>query len=455
MRGLPLSAGSLGHRLSWWLALQAMLGLGLVCWAVYLVTAMTLVERQDETLEQKQAVLLHLLTEGRAAHDLSGIKHQLDDFHAGHEDLALRLYGTSGQLIYASPTPPAGLATLKQRSFELASPEASGGTARAELSLDTRADEVLLSRLAFTLAAAAAIGVLAVSVGGFWLVRLGLKPLHLLVEQTRRLTASQLEIRLDGSAQPQELQPLIAQFNALLDRLASAYQQMQGFNADVAHELNTPLSTLISSCELALRKSRDVEEMRDVLGSNLEDLHRMAGIIGDMLFLSNADQGVGARRSDVPSLAALAGEVIEFHDAAIHEAGLSAEVRGDAAGLVDARLLRRAISNLLGNATRYATPGSAVRVQIERLPSVQISITVINSGPTIAPDHLPRLFDRFYRADPARAHGDRNHGLGLSIVAAIARLHGGQVFASSDDGVTRVGLTLASKVAEALHPRSD
>jgi two-component system heavy metal sensor histidine kinase CusS len=108
----------------------------------------------------------------------------------------------------------------------------------------------------------------------------------------------------------------------------------------------------------------------------------------------------------------------------------------------------------IGNATRYAAPGSTLRVQIERLHNRQVAITVLNQGVPIAPAHLPRLFDRFYRADPARAHGDRNHGLGLSIVAAIARLHDGQTFAASSAGVTRMGLTLASAVSEPQQPHS-
>lgn len=168
----------------------------------------------------------------------------------------------------------------------------------------------------------------------------------------------------------------------------------------------------------------------------------MAGIVADMLFLSHADSGSDARRDRVGSVAALAAEVIEFHEAAIHEADLRAEVVGDAGGSLDTRLLRRAISNLLGNATRYATPGSRVIVRIGRPEASTVEIVVENRGPGIAAGHLPRLFDRFYRVDPARADADRNHGLGLAIVAAIARMHGGRAFATSDAGVTRIGLVL-------------
>jgi two-component system heavy metal sensor histidine kinase CusS len=223
---------------------------------------------------------------------------------------------------------------------------------------------------------------------------------------------------------------------------------MEAFNTDVAHELNTPLTTLISSCELALRKPRGEAELREVLASNLEDLQRMAGIVGDMLFLSQADRGQGARLSAVASLAALAHEVIEFHEAALQEAGVQVVVRGDVPAQVDARLLRRALSNLLGNATRYAAPGSAIAVQIGHHPCTRhegagdVELAVINQGPPIPEEHLPRLFDRFYRGDASRSQADRNHGLGLAIVAAIARLHGGSTFAESAGGRTRIGLVL-------------
>lgn len=430
---------SLGARLSRGLALLTIIGLGVVCAAVYVVIAVTLSQRQDETLDQKQAAVTHLLTERGAGHSVAELQHLLSDVLAGHTELSLRVTDADGVAVFEKNAGPSR--STKQRRFEIT---ASGQVQAmsAVLTLDQHGDEALLQRLAWTLALAAIGGAAAVSAGAYWLVRRGLVPLHELVDQTQLVTAHDLDRRLDGSGQPKELQPLIGQFNALLDRLAHAYQQMEAFNADVAHELNTPLATLISSCELTLRRTRSADEIRDVLGSNLEELRRMAGIVADMLFLSHADSGSDARRDRVGSVAALAAEVIEFHEAAIHEADLRAEVIGDADGSLDTRLLRRAISNLLGNATRYATPGSSVTVRIGRPAASTVEIVVENRGPGIAAGHLPRLFDRFYRVDPARADADRNHGLGLAIVAAIARMHGGRAFATSDAGVTRIGLVL-------------
>lgn len=155
------------------------------------------------------------------------------------------------------------------------------------------------------------------------------------------------------------------------------------------------------------------------------------------------------------SLASLAHEVVEYHEAALQEADLQVRVQGDAQAQVDARLLRRALSNLLGNATRYATPGSCIEIQISMPQAGQVRLAVQNQGQAIAAEHLPRLFDRFYRSDAARSQADRNHGLGLSIVAAIARMHGGQAFAHSDRSVTSIGLSLpAGQDAQARAPVS-
>jgi len=454
---------NLSRRLSRSLALQTMLGLGLVCVAVYWGSWLALAQRQQESLEQKQVTVTHLLQQARANRSASSMQHMLSDFLTGHEDMSIRVSYADGTLLFEKLHQPLDDVHSARRSFSVVLPahvdQQAQQVVQVLLMLDRRPDDALLRQLAWILGLAAVSGALLVSMFSAWLVRRGLAPLHSLVEQTRQLGAKDLsrdwQTRLDDSNQPQELRPLIAQFNALLERLAVAYRQMEAFNADVAHELNTPLTTLISSCELALRKPRDAGELRDILASNLEDLQRMAGIVADMLFLSHADRGESAHRIQVASLASLADEVVEYHEAALQEADLQVRVQGDAQAQVDARLLRRALSNLLGNATRYATPGSCIEIQISMPQAGQVTLAVQNQGQAIAAEHLPRLFDRFYRSDAARSQADRNHGLGLSIVAAIARMHGGQAFAHSDRSVTRIGLSLpAGQDAQARAPVS-
>lgn len=434
--------GSLGRRLSSWLALQSLAGLAVVCVAVYAVTYVNLAARQLETIAQKETQVLHLLAESTRDGDVGMLKHKLDDFFIGHQDLTLSLQRPDGSVFYESAAAAASTEGARQLRFEVPFSSATTATLTATLALDTRDDRSLLQRLGLTLLAAAVMGTMLVSAGGFLLVRIGLRPVRELVEQTRRLAADTLHQRLDGSAQPEELEPLIAQFNDLLDRLGQAYEQLEGFNADVAHELCTPLATLIGSTELALRKARGTEEMREVLGCNLEELQRIAGIVQDMLFLSHANHGASARRVPTASLAAVAKLVGDYHEAALADAGLHFEVIGDAAGEFDVPLLQRALSNLVANATRYAARGTTVRIEISETQDGEVTLTTVDHGITIGAEHLPRLFDRFYRSDRSRRDAAQNHGLGLSIVAAIARMHGGRPFARSVGGVTSIGLTL-------------
>ncbi|PJI96593.1 two-component system heavy metal sensor histidine kinase CusS [Acidovorax sp. 69] len=434
---------SLRQRLSWWLALQSFAGLGLVCLAVYLVTEFNFRDRQEETLAQKENVIRHLLVDGKAHGNSEDLAHKLDDFLVGHGDLSLEVAQADGAVLYAHTRNKNAKTVWRQRQFEVAQAtgQAPSTSLRVRLSLDIQTDNLLLHRLAVTLLVAAIGGAVVVSLGGFSLVNLGLAPVRRLASQTRAVSADNLHQRLDGAEQPLELVPLIDQFNALLARIEKAYSQMEGFNADVAHELCTPLATLIANNELALRRPEQAD-IREVLASNLEELHRLTGIVNDMLFLSQADRGVGARRAPVASLASVAADVLDYHEAALAEAGLTAKVVGDAHGTFDVPLLRRALSNLLGNATRYASTGSIVQINLRTVDEDRVLISVTNYGNTIDPEILPQLFDRFFRADPARSHGQSNHGLGLAIVGAIARMHQGKPVASSENGVTSVGIEI-------------
>jgi len=435
---------SLGGRLSLWLAVQTFVGLGLVSLAVYLFTVVDLRARQSETLLHKKELVVHVLEEAAQDMDLGNLKHKLDDFFLGHREMALTLRRADGAALYDNARSAALPASMRRIEFTYPNWEQTGGQLSARMVLDTATDDQFLHRLGATLLGAALVGALVVSVGSFFLVRIGLGPVHFLVDQTKLLTADKLRQRLDGSGQPLELQPLIAQFNDLLERLSRTYDQLEGFNADVAHELRTPLATMITSTELAIRRTQDAQAMGDLLGSNLEELRRMAGIVNDMLFLSHANSGAVARRESVNSLAALAHSVAEYHEAAMAETGLQLLIEGDASGQFDAALLKRALSNLLGNATRYATPQSTVRIGIAAGTQGTITLEVINQGTSIDLTHLPRLFDRFYRADASRNQASTNHGLGLSIVAAIARMHQGAPFAHSDAGETRIGFSVTA-----------
>jgi two-component system heavy metal sensor histidine kinase CusS len=447
---------SLSRSLSLGLAIQAFAILGLVCALVYVATSLTLSDRQDATLVEKKAMVRHLLAKTSANADKLALEHMLKDFLIGHEEMGLVLKLADGRFLSAGMQPEPDYRQAKRLEFVVSGEGFGTGPSAATLYMDTASDAELLRRLAWILGVCALAGAVIVSAGSSWMVRQAMAPLHGLVQQLRHLRADRLDMRLDGSLQPEELQPVIAQFNELLDRLDRAYRQLEAFNADVAHELNTPLSVLIGSCQLGLQRTRSIDELREILARNLEDLDRMAGIVRDMLFLAKADQGGRIRQGAAVSLRQIALEVVDFHDAALQEAGVQVVVIGDAQIVLDTGLMRRALSNLLSNATRYAEGGSSIYIRIETAGSDEWAVAVENQGPVISAAELRRIFERFYRADHARSRSDVNHGLGLAIVDAIASMHGGRTFAYSDAGRTQVGMYLpqAHRALEQIHTGS-
>lgn len=429
---------SIGSRLSWLFALLSFAGLGAVSLSIYAAMALTLRHEATADLERRASVLLHVLGEAAPPADLDLLRHKLSDFAGSQRDMEVAVVFADGQALYRSGPLGADRATWMEARYPAPSLQPA---AWLQVRLDTSTNERMLHRLAVSLLVACVVGTLLVAISGFWVVRAGLAPLRSLARELRSVSADRLGTRLAAPSGADELAPWIEQFNALMQRLEAAYRRLEGFNADVAHELRTPLATLISRCELDMASGRSADELRDSAGANLEELQRLATIVKDMLFLSRADRGARARLGTPSSLADEARHVADFHEAALEEAGLRLAIVGDATVRFDAGLVRRAMSNLLSNAVRYAEAGSLVTVRIERMAE-GAQVEVENSGAGLPePDPL-RVFDRFFRADAARGHGSEHHGLGLAIVAAIARMHDGSVIARSSSGTTAVGFTL-------------
>ncbi len=433
----------MGKRLSRWLAVQVLVSFVLVSLVVYFVIANHLASRQFSGLQEKQVLIEHMLEEFRQNPVLGDLRHQLDDFLAGHNELQVVVDHEDGPVVYAGKRGFPVNEDVQTLMFEAVGFDNGGRPARVAISVDRHADDELLHRLAFTLIIASLLATMAVVRGVYWVVNREMRSVDSLVDQINRLTASTLESRLKGEALPAELLPLVAQFNDLLERLSLSYSQLESFNADVAHELNTPLTNLITNSELALRQCNGNQVDASVLGSNLEELHRMSEIIRSMMFLSKAERGSVARCERVASVARIALEVVDYHDAVLSESDLRVTLTGDSAAYLDVALLKRALSNLLGNACVYATTGSEIDMHISSDSDGFVRLTVCNRGPTIPAEEIALIFNRFYRSDSARSLSDRHHGLGLSIVAAIANMHGGQTFATSENGVTCIGLTFS------------
>lgn len=445
-----MKAVSIQRSLSRWFAFQALIGLSIVCAVVYGITRWSFQLKQAEEFERHSELVRHVVAETRNPPNLNALRHKLDDYFQTHPDIQVVLQA-GVQQIYRSQRPvPQGHSVFKALGLDGVLFEEE--PVRLELTLDSSSDDLLLERLAWTLVAAASFGSLGVALTGFLIVRRGLRPLKQLAAQTAAAGPSKPEARIDATSFAGELQPWIEQFNALLDRVEGAYAQLEAFNADVAHELRTPLANMIAQVEIELSQVRPVSALREAMSSQLEEAQRLSAIVTDMLFLSKADRGARARRGLPLSIAEQVAAVGEFHEAELEAAQLSLRIDGDAVVQVDVGLLRRAVSNLLSNAIRYATPNSLICVEIENQDET-VSLSVVNRGDTIDSSALPRLFERFYRADISRSGSASHHGLGLSIVAAIARMHGGTPFAESARSVTRIGFTLERLATEASTQR--
>jgi len=285
-------------------------------------------------------------------------------------------------------------------------------------------------------------GALLLAVLAWWMVRRGLRPLHRLAAQTACIGIKNLSTRLDAESAPGELLPLIDSFNGMLDRLERSFTQLSQVSADMAHDLRTPIGNLLGQTEVALGQRRDADYYEKLLGSNFEELQRLSKMTDNMLFLARAEHADHAIERKALDLGEELQRMVDYFEGLAEERGVHLAVRGEGEVWADPNLLRRALANLLANAVRYAEAGSEIVLAAEQGADEKgdTAISVENLGPTIAPRHLERLFDRFYRADPARADSSASSGLGLSIVRSIMTLHQGRWQAASADGVTRFTL---------------
>ncbi|KEZ68287.1 histidine kinase, partial [Pseudomonas syringae pv. syringae FF5] len=229
--------------------------------------------------------------------------------------------------------------------------------------------------------------------------------------------------------------------NSTLERVEQAYSRLESFNADVAHELRSPLTNLIGQTQVALTRGRSAEHYFEVLQSNLEELERLRSIINDMLFLASADQGTKVKAQTCTSLAEEVATTLDYLDFILEDAHVQVRVNGDASAPIEKPHLRRALINLLHNAVQHTGAGEVIEVNIESRDAY-VTVSVTNPGEQIAQEHLPRLFERFYRVDASRSNSGANHGLGLAIVKAIALMHGGTVFVNSGKGANTFGIQL-------------
>jgi two-component system heavy metal sensor histidine kinase CusS len=293
-------------------------------------------------------------------------------------------------------------------------------------------------------------GAAAAALLGLLLIRAGLQPLRNMATRAAAITVNRLQTRLDAASAPRELQDLATALNGMLDRIEDGFQRLSQFAADVAHDLRTPISNLMGQTQVALNKPRSIEEYQALLASNIEEFERLARMVENMLFLARADNAQVALRRETFDVRAELERFADYFHGMADERGVTIRTATEGTGLdlsADPILFRRAVHNLLANAIRYTPRGSVIDLAAERYGG-DVVVEVRNPGPGIAAEHLPHIFDRFYRSDKARSDSATSAGLGLAIVQSIARLHGGRVEVDSGDGVTRFRLVLPATPAD-------
>jgi len=261
---------------------------------------------------------------------------------------------------------------------------------------------------------------------GWFLAGRALSPVNSVAETAQQITHSSLDMQIPTRNAGDELDRLIEAFNHMMTRLNRSFEQIRQFSTDVSHELRTPLTVIRGQLEVALFTARTEEQYREAMADALEGVERLSNIVRALLMLSQAESGQLALQKSNLDLAELAGDLVDQHQIPAEAQGvrLSADLPPTCMIYADRIQIERLVSNLLGNAIKYTPAGGHVNVRL-RGDGERVKFVVEDTGVGIAADHLPHIFDRFYRVPSADA--EKGLGLGLSFVAWIVKAHGGTI----------------------------
>ena len=429
-----------------------------------------------DSLEKKMEQVEHSLALYVDANEVTGKPHILLDQVMGHDNLTLTIYdrvnqrspllksgsglsdprvelkavrATTDQLAYSESTDAEGAKFLTVSKLIRLK---DGSSVPVLLSIDNAHDQALLS--AYLRSTLIALPLLLVFIGltAWGAVQRGLAPMREFRKVAAMVSTQDLDHRLSVVNMPQELSELAQGINFMLHRLDEGVQQLSQFSDDLAHELRTPINNLMGKAQVTLSRERSVDEYKDVLVSCTEELERVARIVSDMLFLAQVSHPSALAPFESVALEVEAAKVAEMFSLSAQDKQIHLNVLGSASVLGDRLMIQRAISNLLSNALRHCPNGKTVTLLIEQ-SATQTSLLVSNPGAGIEAQHLPHLFDRFYRVDSSRSRSQGSTGLGLAIVRSIMSLHQGVADVKSLPGamtVFRLGFPAATSTAPSL-----
>ncbi|KPC11396.1 Heavy metal sensor histidine kinase [Pseudomonas syringae pv. maculicola] len=421
----------------------------------YMAISRQLDVRAEDSLNEKFAQIEHSMSEGfLAIEDIVQYPHTLRDQIVGHDSYSLTVLDSGKprqQLMMVGneegrnlPIPdadriPQGFQELQSvhghkilmgyREIRLK----TGQDILVRLSMDRESDSTLLHAYLKSTFFILPLILLLVGFGVWWVVRRALRPLRAFRKVTALISARDLSHRMKIKGLPDELRDLAHAVNFMLHRLDGDVQQLAQFSDDLAHELRSPMNNLMGKAQVTLSRPRPSEEYKQALESCTEELERMSRMISQMLFLASVSQPAAPLPLEVIDLGEEAEKVAELFSSSAEDRDITLQVHGAAKVSGDKLMIQRAISNLLSNAIRHGLAGSIITITLDTHED-EVWLAVRNAGDGIDAEHLPRLFDRFYRVHVSRARQQGGTGLGLAIVRSIMSLHEGQVTVQSEPG---------------------
>lgn len=288
-----------------------------------------------------------------------------------------------------------------------------------------------LGALRSTLLSAVPLTLLLSALGGLFLVRRALVPVDRMIETAQEIGESDLQKRIEVSSKD-ELGRLATTLNGMLSRLEEAFLRQRQFTDDASHELRSPLSVIEAEASLALRRERTAEDYRGALGTILEETSKLTRLIDQLLTLARGDAAPDPFPQENVDLAAVARDTVGVMRPLAEEAGVHLDIDAQHPAPMRGRAsdLRRLLTNLMDNAIRHTPRGGDVQIRV-RHAGATVTLAVMDTGTGIPAEHLPRIFDRFYRVDHARSNGRGGRGLGLAISKQIVEAHGGTIAVDS------------------------
>lgn len=279
---------------------------------------------------------------------------------------------------------------------------------------------------------------LALSLIGAFIAWYSLSPLRKFSIETSKIDVNTLSTRLDQQAYPQEMQPSIQVFNLMLKRLESSFDQLSFYAANLAHELRTPLASMIVSNQCMLQGERSALEYKDTLECNIEELEFLSKTVSDVLLMAKAESEQLVVNNEMVNVYELSSKLADYFQLLADEKNVEIVISGQAKLNSDSALLRRIIGNLLSNAVRHADDNSKIIIAISE-ENEHIQLSVSNSGKTISADDCTHLFERNFTRNE---NSTVNIGIGLTLSRALLNALGGQIWVKSVQGKTQFSICL-------------